>query len=95
MAKKLLLNLKKSPNPDSAAAILSTNLNEMIQKMFRNLNEKNPQAPDFIEAVCQYLSNSDSFIEKSAIDEMKTFLSKYPNKTFHHGTTTISPKYTS
>lgn len=48
----------------------------MVRDMFKNLNENNPLAYEFIENLFQYLSTLDYFIEKSAIDEIQIFFSK-------------------
>ena len=73
---KLLGNLKSPPSNDSAAATTSSQLNEMVRDMFRNLDEKDPRAYAFIEHLFRYLSTLDYFIEKSAVDEMKIFFAK-------------------
>ena len=69
-------NLKSSPPNDSAAAIMSSSLTEMIRDIFRNLNENNANAYEFIEHLFHYLSTLDYFIEKSAVNEMQTFFDK-------------------
>ncbi len=73
---KLIRNLKSPPPSDSAAATISSLLNDMVRDMFRNLNEKNENSYEFIENLFHYLSTLDYFIEKSAIDEMQTFFTK-------------------
>ncbi len=73
---KLIQNLKSPPPSDTVAATLSSLLNNMVRDMFRNLNEKNEQAYEFIENLFHYLSTLDYFIEKSAVDEMQIFFSK-------------------
>jgi hypothetical protein len=73
---KLIGNLKSPPPNDSAAATTSSLLNEMVRDIFRNFNEKNPKAYEFIEHLFRYLSTLDYFIEKSAVDEMKIFFAK-------------------
>jgi hypothetical protein len=73
---KLIQNLTSPPPSDTVAATLSSLLNNMVRDMFRNLNEKNEQAYEFIENLFHYLSTLDYFIEKSAVDEMQIFFSK-------------------
>ena len=73
---KLLDNLNVPLPSDSAAATLSTSLTEMVRDVFRNLNENNPNASEFIEHLFQYLSTLDYFMEKSALEEMQTFFDK-------------------
>ncbi len=73
---KLIKNLKTPPPNDSAAATISSPLNDMVRDMFRNLNENNPNAYEFIKHLFNYLSTLDYFIEKSAVDEMQTFFAK-------------------
>ena len=76
MANKFLVNLKVLPTNDSAAATMSSTLNDMVRDMFRNLNEKNPLAYEFIQNLFHYLSQLNSFIEQSAVHEMQTFFAK-------------------
>jgi hypothetical protein len=73
---KLIRNFKSPPPSDSAAAISSSLLNDMVRDMFRNLNENNENVYEFIENLFHYLSTLDYFIEKSAVDEMETFFAK-------------------
>ncbi len=73
---KLIENLRSPPPNDSAAATTSSLLNDMIRDIFRNLNENNLKAYEFIEYLFRYLSTLDYFIEKSAVDEMQTFFAK-------------------
>ncbi|CAF4069048.1 unnamed protein product, partial [Rotaria magnacalcarata] len=88
---KLVKNFKNPPPSDSAAATISSVLSDMIRDMFRNLNEKNEKSYEFIQHLFQYLSTLDYFIEKSAIDEIKTFFSKYTSNVFNHGITMVYP----
>ena len=73
---KLIGNLKNPPPSDSAAATTSNLLTEMVRDMFRNLNQNDPKAPEFIECLFRYLSTLDYFIEQPAVDEMQTFFAK-------------------
>lgn len=73
---KIIGNFKSPPPSDSTAAIISSSLNEMVRDMFRNLNEKNEIAYEFIENLFKYLSTLDYFIGKSAVDEMQIFFAK-------------------
>lgn len=74
---KFVSNLKKPLPSDSAAATLSTALNNVVRNIFKNLNENNERVYEFIQELFQYLSKLDYFIEKSAVDEIKTFFAKY------------------
>jgi hypothetical protein len=76
MANKFLVNLKILPTNDSAAATMSSTLNDMVRDMFRNLNENNPLAYEFIPNLFHYLSQLNSFIDQSAAQEMQTFFAK-------------------
>ncbi|CAF3334252.1 unnamed protein product [Rotaria sp. Silwood2] len=91
---KLIKTLKNPPPSDSAAATISSSLNDMVRDMFRTLNENNENANEFIKHLFNYLSTLDYFIEKSAVDEMKTFFAKYKPNTFNYGTTTVYPSGT-
>jgi len=85
----IIKNLKISPPNDSAAATSSTFLTEMICDLFKNLNEQNPKAIEFVKYLFGYLSKLDYFVEKSAIDQMEVFFSKTKLK---FGTTIVYPK---
>ncbi|UJR31882.1 hypothetical protein I4U23_019356 [Adineta vaga] len=90
-ATKLLKNFKHPLPNDSAAATMSSSLTEMIRDIFRNLNENNTNAYEFIEHLFQYLSTLDYFMEKPAIDEMQTFFDKLKPKMLQYGTTLVFP----
>ncbi|CAF1322323.1 unnamed protein product [Adineta steineri] len=88
---KLLQNLKTPPPSDSAAATMSSTLTDIIRDIFRNLDENNKNAYEFIEHLFHYLSTLDYFIEKSAIDEIQTFFDKLVPNIYGYGTTLVYP----
>ncbi len=55
---------------------MSSSLTDIVRDIFRNLDEKNANAYEFIEHLFHYLSTLDYFIEKSAVDEMQAFFAK-------------------
>jgi hypothetical protein len=71
-----VINLKNSPPNDSAAATTSTSLSELIRDIFRNLNQNDENAYEFIQYLFHYLSTLDYFIDKTAVDEMQSFFAK-------------------
>ena len=76
IANQLLTNLTTAPKADSAAATMSSELNEMIKDVFRNLNPRNERIDAFMTNLFRYLSQLDFFIEQSAVNEIQIFLSK-------------------
>lgn len=93
---QLLKNIKTPPANDNAAATMSTYLTDMVRDIFRNLDEKNPDAYAFVEHLFEYLSKLDYFMEKTAVDEMQAFFDKLVSTSaaartnaLNYGTTTV------